>query len=699
MHAMRSILRSLVIGAALAVPHAALSAPTNAIVSTGDRVADFAKCLADEREVVLRPDQDPQCVAARSGGKLLDDITPEQRDPKIVCRSEHAGDRRRLPSDIIRQLADPKHRIAPTGIRLIGAVFCGDEVNLTDLNLPYSLVLDRSMFRFGVRGQNFRTRGNFSLDGSYVFDNLALSGSKIDGSLFARGGYFENVELVETDVRGSIYFDHSLLERTSVFDRVTTVGDLSFLNAALSQARVQQSKVRGRLDFGDSEARCGYTVRASEIDEIRATNLGFGAFSTAADTGSAVALPSTARRGPPPLPVFRYGWVRTRDKDFYQSLIQNASIKNQTDAPQACAAPGIEVEPELLVLDTSARSFCLQSFHWLTSPNNLMPHSAINLSEVKVAGNMNMNLYPPRKRSDREAVGDNDENEEELASQRMLRIAGLNAGVLFFDFSDNDRPYQTSVDRLQIERIHSSTGLDCNRHPTEADSQLPEAHHVTGWLQKNEKNTVQSLQPMSAFIRAFENAGANPTGLKVAKAQIEFDRTLADRNNATAAAWSKKSLLGFLWDDGFRVLVDYLRLAGAWVLGLIADHGFRPVKVLWSVLIILVGFWLLFRFGLGIVAFLPERQTELRPVGFTFVFDRLIPIYRLREENYQIARFYQRGTGSDERAAHYFWRTGPCVPALPWQTHYAGICLDILKALGMVLAVFMIAALNALVQR
>ncbi len=681
MRSMRFILRWLVVGAALAAPHAALSASANAIVSTGDRVADFAKCLADEREVVLRPDQDPQCVEARTGGKLLDDVTPEQRDPRVVCRSEHRGDRRRLPSDIIRELADPKHRIAPTGIRLIGAVFCSDEVNLSDLTLPYSLVLDRAMFRFGVRGQNFRTRGNFSLDGSYVFDNLALSGSKIEGSLFARRGYFENVGLVETEVRGSIYFDDSLLEDFVLFDRVTVAGEIRFRNAALSRVRVQQSTIRGRLDFTDSEARCGYTVRGGEIDEIRGTNLGFG----------------TLAAGPPHP---RYGWARSDDKDYYKTLMQNASIKSAAEAPQACA-PAADFEPELQLVDVRARSFCLQSFHWLASADSkLQPRSAISLTDVKVAGNMNVNLYPPRRRADREAVlggGESEAAEEqELALQRMLRIAGLNTGVLFFDFSDNDRPYRTSIDRLQMERIHSSIGLDCSRHPTEADSKLPDVSHVTGWLHKN---TTLSLQPMTAFIRAFENAGANPTGLKVAKAQIEFDRTLADRNNATAAAWNTKTVPAFLWEDGFRVLVDYLRLAGAWVLGLIADHGFRPVKVLWSVLIILVGFWLLFRFGLGIVAFLPDRQTELRPVGFTFVFDRLIPIYRLREENYQIARFYQRGIGSDERASHYFWRTGPCVPALPWQTHYAGICLDILKALGMVLAVFMIAALNALVQR
>jgi hypothetical protein len=707
MHPIRLILQWLLAGAAVAItPQSALSAAANPIVMTDDRVADFAKCLATGGEVVLRPDEGPSCAAFRTGARLLDDITPAQRDPAVVCRRDHTGDRRHLPSSIVRQLADLSQpsdtteikkmaeskpskpiRIAPTGIRLIGAIFCGDEMDLSDLNLSYPLVLDLALFRFGVRGENFRTRGNFSLDGSYVFDNLALNGSRIGGSLFARGGYFENVGLSETEVRGSIYFDHSLLDRTALFDRVSAAGDISLLNTALSRVRVHQSNVKGRLELGQSEARCGYSVRGSDIDEIWATNLGFGSVSRSEDISpGAASPPSTAQRGPPLPPVFRYGWSRSQDKDFYKSLMQNASIKTKTDAAQPCETPPIEIAPELLVLDVRARSVCLQSFHWLTSSDsNLQPRSSIILSEVKIAGSMNVNLFPQ-----------NASPAQVLPSQRTMRIEGLNVGVLFFDFSDNHHPYETSVDRLQIERVHNSPGLDCSQHATEADSQLPGAGHVTGWLQKN---GTLSLQPLTAFIRAFENAGANPTELKVAKAEIEFDRTLQNRNNATAGAWRTKTVPAFLWEDGFRVVIDYLRIAGGWALGLIADHGFRPIKVLFPVLVILVGFWALFRFVFGVVAFLPDKQTELRPIGFTFVFDRLIPIYRLRDENYQIARFYQRGSGPDEKPSSYFWSKPLCVPASPQRTHYTGICLDILKALGIVLAVFLVAALNALVAR
>jgi hypothetical protein len=678
---------------------------------------------------VLRPDKGPQCADFQAGSKLLEDIGPGQRDPEIAC---HPGDRRRLPSDIVRQLFDfnqlseaerlseikrlaeagrgseikmrseaeqpPKRpRIAATGIRLIGAIFCEDEVNLTDLDLPYPLVLDHALFRSGIRGQNFHTRGDLSLEGSFVFRNLALSRSKIEGSLLAQHGFLENVGLVETEARGGVYFDNSLLEGKSILDSVTTAGDISFHNAAMAQAQLSKSTIHGRLDFSYSEARCGYTVRASEIDEVWATDLGFGSFHAIPDTESRQAPSPGAERAPPPvLLVIRYGWSRTNGKDFYKRLLQNASIKNKTDEPQSCGSG--ESESELLLSDVRARSFCLRFFFWLSSPDSkLRPLSAISLRDLKIAGSMNLNIWPlppgaKKTTSVSKSVGDKSASDE-IAERHILRIAGLSVGVLFFDFSDDGRPYVTSVDRLQIDRVHSSAGFECGEELTRADSRPPDVAQVSDWLTKNKS---RSLQPISAFIRAFENAGADSTSLKVTKAQIEFDRTLSALN---ATVWANKTSASFFWDEGPRVLWDYLRIAGGWVLGLIADHGFRPVKVLLPAFVILVGFWLLLRFGLGIVAFLPDKQTELRPIGFTFVFDRLIPIYRLRDENYQIVRFYQRGTGAGQEKSDYFGCKNVCVPASPKMAHKAGICLDILKALGIVLAVFLVAALNALIAR
>lgn len=61
-------------------------------------------------------------------------------DWNSVCRDKN--DARRLPSDIIKRIAAQKDvQLAPTGIRIIGAVFCG---NNSSAALPYSIILGLS---------------------------------------------------------------------------------------------------------------------------------------------------------------------------------------------------------------------------------------------------------------------------------------------------------------------------------------------------------------------------------------------------------------------------------------------------------------------------------------------------------------------------------------------------------------------------
>ncbi|RAI30692.1 hypothetical protein, partial [Rhodoplanes serenus] len=88
----------------------------------------------------------------------------------------------------------------------------------------------------------------------------------------------------------------------------------------------------------------------------------------------------------------------------------------------------------------------------------------------------------------------------------------------------------------------------------------------------------------------------------------------------------------------------------------LADHGLRPSKVVWWALGTLAGFWLLLRFGFGVVGFVPagapdrEGPLGLRPLGPLFLLDRLIPFLGIRDEHHAIARFYRTagpaGSGS-----------------------------------------------------
>jgi hypothetical protein len=100
---------------------------------------------------------------------------------------------------------------------------------------------------------------------------------------------------------------------------------------------------------------------------------------------------------------------------------------------------------------------------------------------------------------------------------------------------------------------------------------------------------------------------------------------------------------------------DWIMITFDWGLYLLADHGLRPAKVVWSVLVALVAFAALFWLRLGIVGFEPKRKEpgqssetppDVWPISLLFLFDRLIPLYQIREEHYAISKFYRRATRS-----------------------------------------------------
>ena len=78
------------------------------------------------------------CVARATGYEIARKANNDWNgDWNSVCRDKN--DARRLPSDIIKRIAAQKDvQLAPTGIRIIGAVFCG---NNSSAALPYSIIL------------------------------------------------------------------------------------------------------------------------------------------------------------------------------------------------------------------------------------------------------------------------------------------------------------------------------------------------------------------------------------------------------------------------------------------------------------------------------------------------------------------------------------------------------------------------------
>lgn len=157
----------------------------------------------------------------------------------------------------------------------------------------------------------------------------------------------------------------------------------------------------------------------------------------------------------------------------------------------------------------------------------------------------------------------------------------------------------------------------------------------------------------------------------------------------------------------------------------LADHGYRPGKVIWWAALTLIAFWLAFLFMLKVVAFEPNEEGDagqptsrppgapaskgptLKPIGFVFLFDRMLPNYKIITSNYGIRKFYKRiptsagaAAGSDALLMPRL-RTQWFVVPVNDAKEIARIekWLVALRLIGLVYALFLAAAIGALIVR
>src|SRR4051812_30264550 len=129
------------------------------------------ECIGTGGEVVLSLDS-VGCTAYGSGKFHVPANAAYTIAAAEVCANPQ--DRRQLPADIIKRLAektDGKDAYKPSGIRILGAVFC-TQLDLVGLDLSSGLTLDRALFAKGINARWFRTRGDLSLDQSIILQNL-----------------------------------------------------------------------------------------------------------------------------------------------------------------------------------------------------------------------------------------------------------------------------------------------------------------------------------------------------------------------------------------------------------------------------------------------------------------------------------------------------------------------------------------------
>jgi hypothetical protein len=693
-----------------------------------DRVIEsIARCLGEGREAVLLGES-MRCEEYRKGVSYLRDNNiqaPFDINVEDVCKNEGQEDWRRLPANVVKRLVAPKAApLDPSGIRIIGGIFC-QKLDLVGLDLPYSLVLDRSLFKLGIDARNFRTRGDLAVDQSFVLNEFRLTRGRVEGTVFGNGSFIERLAVLDSKIDGSLIFRESVLHRFATFDGVVLAGELSVRQSALSYFLLQFSRVGGVLDLSGSQARCAYNIKKSEIGDMVAVRSGFGSRRTI--NGSS-----------------RYGWGQeVLPAQDVRSRLEVAKIVGDAEE---CAYPKIASPVSFHLSDSHVRSsLCLRDFHWLSSVGGISPESFITLNDTKVGAAIFIDLASARTPSQPAT-----DSSGKIPVSRRFEALGIETDALIFNFKLAAQGYQMVVNGLRFKRIYAATAdLDCNYEPhysspltTSGDSRasgnrdeikpesrsglrLPEVDEVMAWL---EMNAVATTQPFAAFVDAFQKAGEDSDAkkLRIARATKElwlrFAKTFWSAKVsynvgptaavAGAPAAVPTSPAPSLASDAMSFVSDLIAIVFGTLLWLVADHGYRPEKVGWFVLGTLGSAAIYFWFVLRIVGYVPAKKNVVHPIGFIFLFDRLLPAYRIREDHYNIAAFYklagpkirrQRGrprAGAPGVATLRYWRMNlPVVRANGKDVRRAEMCLDVVKIVGLVLAIFLVAAINAIFTR
>jgi hypothetical protein len=716
-------------------------------------------CLKVGMEAVLVPEwPSVVCATPMKGGEFLDGheastenknqyAHPHKVDVRKVCEEHH--DQRILGKDIIKKLVRQLAQdIDPIGMRIIGGIFCFG-LDLSGLDIPYSLVLDRSIVGEGgqVDLRNFRTRGDLSMDNMVVYTGVRIRRSEISGSIYGERAFLNKLEIGDSVVKGSIKLDHSFIVETLNLENISVDGDVDISTSYFSALEVLKDKIDGVLDLSRSQSRCTYDVRKNKIRDMVAVQLGFGAANVSKK--GEVAPPYSFKAVSDNKGFGRPAFLKTgkRDIDPYDRFSDPAAAKGTARFVQSktqCQNDrALQAGTFLLVDNDIESSLCIRSFNWLSHETdfNRTLKSNIYLNEDGIDGAAWLDFVPPS----RQAHKPSDRTRREVfgSSKPDVSIFNVKAGTLVLNFEFTELQEATlNVNGLHFERIYASQA-DCEaalsirssrdlklRPSGDSDAtisttfppklELPETKQVIAWIDKNSFSGTQ--QPFAEFVGVFERAGNSEAAknLRISAANAAFKASVcglvpsffreagpcrrfakgSDRSEHTSP---ERSMLGRIFIEAVEWLERAVLVLVDAMLWLLADHGYRPERIGWFVMGTLLFFMLaLFPFWLGIVGYsVKGRPDKVNPVGLVFLFDRLLPAYRLREENYEIAHYYvlpKKGDNRNCAVLNYHQLSWIVAEANERETERAEKWLDVLKFLGLVFTIFIIAAIGKLAR-
>jgi hypothetical protein len=706
-------------------------------------LAKLTKCLLAGMEgVVIVDRQGVVCARPFYGTKLLDlgaswrgsesypalpmvnaeDVCKKNTDLRILDR--------RIIKDIIKKSKD---QIDPRGIRIIGGIFC-DGIDLDGVDIPYSLILDRSIVRGRVDIRNFRTKGDLSLDGSVIYNSILINRSEISGSLWMTYALANYAAISNTSVRGSVELDHSFVVNRLSLENNVVDGDVDLSTMFFSQLEVMKDKIHGVLDLSESQARCTFDIRKSEIGDIVASRLGFGSADAAQGDNivkSYSFLPLANNRSfGRPLPK---GVEDPYDR-FMGSNAGIELIKGEFECP---ADRGIRPGTFVLIDNRIKDSLCIMTFNWLIDQDGKTLKSTIYFNENVIDGAAWLDIGNKSQYVKLAMTGNAD------SRNPILSIFNVRTGTLVLNFDFTYLDVVLAVNGLQFERIYGSTA-DCESaislrgrkrsttgvNPDEEMKfppklELPQTEQVINWINKNTFAGTQ--QPFAEFVGAFERAGNNEGAkeLRITAADAELRasfcgllprswgphqrlcrslRPTTDGEARENPPSGFKSLLSST-ENTVEFVVRWLEKAIvtflSFILWLLADHGYRPERIGWYVLGALLFFtFILFPYWLKIVGYSVDSEPNVpKNLGLVFFFDRMLPAYRLREENYRIVRYYVRLKKGDPRTVGHlkiFNQNIAIGEASEMERAKAEWWVDVLRFIGFVFAVFIIAAISKL---
>jgi len=426
-----------------------------------DLTTKIVSCLSVGMEAVLIPDRmGVVCTRPFLGEPFLEKevryAPPNMIDSKSICDQQNtpSADKRILDLRFIKELLrKSQSAIDSTGIRIIGGIYC-DGVDLSGLDIPFSLILDRSVFMGRVNVRNFRSKGDFSIDESVLYGSLRINRSDISGSVYASFAFIRNMDISDSVVSGSIKLNNSFVFDLINIENVSVVGDLDISTSFVSNLEVLKDKIGGALDLSQSQARCSYDIRKNEIGDMVAVKLGFGSVNGGIHTFKDISTDAAFGR---PLPPAR----RSKDKKaLADPYTQYGDLASQTarviQETKACDAPNLIKPGTFLIGDNHIKSsLCIRSFNWLTDPDNNPQKSNIYLNEDNISGATWLNIIQRQA----EPTGSGAPSRSH-SSDAMLSIFNVKTGTLVLNFDVTAQNVSLTVNGLHFERIYDSKA-DC----------------------------------------------------------------------------------------------------------------------------------------------------------------------------------------------------------------------------------------------